>query len=53
MAAMVTYDIKSFHIGYSYEFGTTYDNIGGPSNATHEITVGYRFGRGAANPKTW
>jgi type IX secretion system PorP/SprF family membrane protein len=53
MAAIVSYDINNFHIGYSYEFGTTYSDIGGPGNATHEVTLAYRFGKGAGTPKVW
>ena len=51
LAGIVSYNIGAFHIGYSYQFGTTTDDLGGISNATHEVTLGYRFGRGALTPK--
>jgi type IX secretion system PorP/SprF family membrane protein len=51
MAGIVSYNIGQVHIGYSYQFGTTSSNIGGFNNATHEITLGYRFGKGAKEPK--
>ena len=51
MAAIVSYNISNFHIGYSYQFGTTSNNLSEFSNATHEITLGYRFGKEASTPK--
>jgi type IX secretion system PorP/SprF family membrane protein len=39
----VNYDV--LHLGYSYQFGTTTSNVGGFSNATHEVTLGIRFGK--------
>lgn len=50
MAGIVSYNVHNFRIGYSYQFGTTSNNLAGISNATHEITLSYRFGKGAANP---
>lgn len=47
MAGIVSYNLGQFHIGYSYQFGLTSSNIGGLNNATHEITLSYRFGKGA------
>jgi len=51
MAAIVSYNINSFHIGYSYQFGLTTNNIGGISNATHEVTLSYRFGKASGTTK--
>jgi len=51
MAGILSYNFGAFHIGYSYQFGTTSDDLGGLSNATHEITLGYRFGKGSLTPK--
>lgn len=51
MAGIVTLNVSSFHIGYSYQFGTSSDNLGNFNNATHEVTLSYRFGKGASNPK--
>jgi type IX secretion system PorP/SprF family membrane protein len=51
MAGIITLNVSSFHIGYSYQFGTSSDNLGNFNNATHEVTLSYRFGKGANNPK--
>jgi len=51
MAGMLTLNLDAFRIGYSYQFGTAPENLGGLNNATHEVTLSYRFGKGAANPK--
>lgn len=51
MAGIITLNVNAFHIGYSYQFGTASNNLGGFNMATHEVTLSYRFGRGAANIK--
>lgn len=51
MAGIITLNVDSFHIGYSYQFGTSSVNLGGFNNATNEVTLGYRFGRASGNPK--
>ena len=51
MAGIISLALGSFHVGYSYQFGTTSNNLGGINNATYEVTLSYRFGKGAANPK--
>lgn len=44
----VTSDI--IKLGYSYQFGTSATNLGGRlSNATHEVTLSYRFGQNTVN----
>jgi type IX secretion system PorP/SprF family membrane protein len=45
VAGILSIDLDQFHIGYSYEFGTTSANIGGFGNATNEVSLGYRFGK--------
>jgi type IX secretion system PorP/SprF family membrane protein len=45
VAGIISANFNSYHVGYSYEFGTTSSNIGGYSNASHEVTLGYRFGK--------
>jgi type IX secretion system PorP/SprF family membrane protein len=45
VAGILAVDVDQFHLGYSYQFGTTSSNIGGFSNATNEVTVGFRFGK--------
>ncbi|QEC79517.1 PorP/SprF family type IX secretion system membrane protein [Mucilaginibacter ginsenosidivorax] len=49
MAGIVTINMNAFHVGYSYQFGTSSGNLGGFNNATHEISISYRFGNGAAS----
>jgi len=51
MAAILSYNLDQFHIGYSYQFGTNDINVGGTSNATHEVTLSYRFGKNAGKAK--
>jgi type IX secretion system PorP/SprF family membrane protein len=45
VAGIVSINVDQFHLGYSYQFGTTSSNIGGIGNATNEVTVGFRFGK--------
>jgi type IX secretion system PorP/SprF family membrane protein len=43
-AAMVfTMNFSNFHVGYSYQFGLSSTSIGGYTNATQEITLGFRL----------
>ena len=51
IAAIISYDVDSFHIGYSYQFGTAEINPGGTNNATHEVTLSYTFGRNGGKAK--
>jgi type IX secretion system PorP/SprF family membrane protein len=51
MAGILTINVDNFHIGYSYQFGVASDNLGGFNMPTHEITLSYRFGKGAGKPK--
>jgi type IX secretion system PorP/SprF family membrane protein len=51
MAGIITLNFDQFHIGYSYQFGTSSDNLGGFNIPTHEITLSYRFGKGSNEHK--
>jgi type IX secretion system PorP/SprF family membrane protein len=51
MAGIITINVDSFHIGYSYQFGTSSTNLGGFNNATSEVTLTYRFGRASGSAK--
>ena len=51
MAGIITINVDSFHIGYSYQFGTSSTNLGGFNNATNEVTLSYRFGRASGSQK--
>jgi type IX secretion system PorP/SprF family membrane protein len=51
MAGIMTLNLNNFHIGYSYQFGTSSRNLGGFNMATHEVTLGYRFGKGIGKRK--
>jgi len=43
-AGIISVNTKKFKIGYSYEFGTSSDNLQGFNNATNEVSLSYRFG---------
>ncbi len=43
-AAMLSVIGKAFKVGYSYQFGTSSNNLGGINIATHEVSISYRFG---------
>jgi type IX secretion system PorP/SprF family membrane protein len=45
IAGILSINVQQFHLGYSYQVGTTSANIGGIGNATNEVTLGYRFGK--------
>jgi type IX secretion system PorP/SprF family membrane protein len=51
MAGIITVNVSSFHVGYSYQFGTTSNNLGGANIPTHEVTLSYRFGKTSGNAK--
>jgi type IX secretion system PorP/SprF family membrane protein len=51
MAGILTINFDQFHIGYSYKFGIGGQNLGGVNDATHEVTLSYRFGKGSSTPK--
>jgi type IX secretion system PorP/SprF family membrane protein len=50
LAGILTMNLEQVHIGYSYQFGTS-NNLGGFNLATHEVTLGYRFGKGIGKRK--
>jgi type IX secretion system PorP/SprF family membrane protein len=45
MAGLLSFMFANFRLGYSYQFGTASNNIGGFNNSTNEITLTYRFGQ--------
>ena len=47
IAGIFSVRYNKFQFGYSYQFGASGINIGGFSNATHELTLGLRFGKGS------
>jgi type IX secretion system PorP/SprF family membrane protein len=51
MAGLFTLNVGTIHFGYSYQFGTASDNLGGFNMPTHEITLICRFGKGSTTPK--
>jgi len=50
VAALFSLDLDLFHVGYSYQFGTSSANIGQLSNATHEIMLTFILGKGNQVP---
>jgi len=50
-AGILTINVDNFHIGYSYQFNTASQDLGGINIPTHEVSLSYRFGSGAAAPK--
>jgi len=50
-AGIMTINVDSFHIGYSYQFNVGSNDLGGFNIPTHEVTIIYRFGPGSATPK--
>lgn len=46
-AGMLSVDVKTFKVGYSYQFGVSSNNLGGFNNTTHEVSLSYRFGKNA------
>ncbi|WEA00615.1 PorP/SprF family type IX secretion system membrane protein [Mucilaginibacter sp. SJ] len=51
MSGIMSINIRGFHVGYGYQFGTSSTNLGGFNNATHEVSLSYRFGKGAMDSK--
>jgi type IX secretion system PorP/SprF family membrane protein len=46
MSGIISITSDILKLGYSYQFGTSANNLGGRlSNATHEVTLSYRFGQ--------
>ncbi|MCJ8210653.1 PorP/SprF family type IX secretion system membrane protein [Mucilaginibacter sp. RS28] len=45
MSGIISVMTDQFRLGYSYQFGTSSANIGRFNNATHEVTLSYRFGK--------
>jgi type IX secretion system PorP/SprF family membrane protein len=46
MSGIISITSDILKLGYSYQFGTASNNLGGRlSNATHEVTLSYRFGQ--------
>jgi type IX secretion system PorP/SprF family membrane protein len=50
-AGLITLNLDQVHVGYSYQFGTSSNNLGGFNLATHEVTLSYRFGKGITKRK--
>jgi type IX secretion system PorP/SprF family membrane protein len=49
MSGILSVNTEVIKLGYSYQFGTASNNLGGRlRNNTHEITLTYRFGRNLA-----
>jgi type IX secretion system PorP/SprF family membrane protein len=49
MSGVLSVNMESFKLGYSYQFGTASNNVArGFKNNTHEITLTYRFGSNLA-----
>ena len=48
-AAMLSVIGKAFRVGYSYQFGTSSNNLGGININTHEVSISYRFGNVTEN----
>lgn len=47
VAGILTYMFKSnFQAGYSYQVGLGSNRVGNAGNGTHELSLGYRFGKG-------
>jgi len=51
VAGILSYTLDYFRLGYSYQVGTSSNNLGAINNATHEVTLSYRFGRGSGTQK--
>jgi type IX secretion system PorP/SprF family membrane protein len=44
VAGIISVNANSFKVGYSYQFNTSSTNLGGFNNATHEVSISYRWG---------
>jgi len=51
LAGILTLSIGTFQIGYSYQSGTSPENLGAFNVSTHEVSLIYRFGSGASKPR--
>lgn len=54
VSALFSLDTNSFHLGYSYEFGASSSSLGRLTNASHELTLTFLFGKGnqvSINPR--
>ena len=51
MSGILSYTFDYFRLGYSYQVGTSSNNLGAINSATHEVTLSYRFGKGTMTPK--
>ncbi|MDB4902800.1 MAG: hypothetical protein JWQ63_2081 [Mucilaginibacter sp.] len=51
MAGILSININNFHLGYSYQFSTSSTALGRVNIPTHEVTLGFRFGKGSLTPK--
>ncbi len=50
VAAILSVTSDILKLGYSYQFGTSVSNVGGRlNNASHEVTLTYRFGQNLLN----
>lgn len=47
-SGLLSINANTFRIGYSYQVVTSSTSLNGMSNATHEVSLGFRFGK---NPK--
>jgi type IX secretion system PorP/SprF family membrane protein len=45
ISGILSINMSSFRLGYSYQFGAASNTISQFNNTTHEITFGYRFGK--------
>lgn len=52
-ALLTSYRIGKLSLGYSYSFVFGNRRVAGFQNATHEVTLGIRFGSGEIDPRTW
>ena len=52
-ALLSSYRIGQFNLGYSYSFVFGNRRVAGFQNATHELTVGLRFGNVESDSRTW
>ena len=43
-AGILSINMNTFKLGYSYQFGTASSNLGGFNNSIHEVSLTYRFG---------
>jgi type IX secretion system PorP/SprF family membrane protein len=51
IAGIVSVSLSRFRLSYSYQFGVASNNLGGYNISTNEVSLNYRFGKGASNPK--